>query len=674
MSKFSSHFLIIAYHLLFRTIYVKINARFLLFFRKKVLIIKRYKNFIATFILAIFIFTLIPTTTFASPILNARDEHEITILFTHDLHSQLLPSSFNQLGGFAQLASVIDNYRTAQSEETIFLFDGGDFSMGSLFQGIFETHAPELVLMGQIGYDAITFGNHEFDYRAQSLANMLNAAFAQSTTLPAITIANYTPPQPSDSTYDEGAQALQEAYQNCSVKDYVMLEKNGVRVAVFGLIGTDANDCSPLANMIFTDPIQRAKEIVQTIQTNETYDYIVCLSHSGTNANSKKSEDYQLAEQVPQIDVIVSGHTHSTFSTPQQVGQTYIVSAGPSCRNLGVLKLRTNGDKNTLVHYELLPITSSIAPNDAIQAKIAEYKQIVNQEFLAQYNLTFDTKLTYSEKSIPFTNQLGVDEPLAHLITDSYLYAVQQVEGEAYVPIDFAVVVSGVVRASLPQGDISLNDAFNISSLGYSIDHNIGYPLASVYLTVKELKTIFEIDASISPLLNTTKVYGSGMYWEYNMSALPLNRVKDSYQVLPDGTVKELEDDKLYRVVAQIYLGQMLSSVTDLSYGILSITPKDKNGVPIADLNDHIIYINNHIELKEWYALVSYLNSFDEIPSQYFTGAPHKVAYRSLNPIEIFKSPNKISFLAITFVIVTFALLIFSIKRMLKKRLHRNRI
>jgi len=635
---------------------------------------KKAKNLIAIFMLAIFIFTQVPITAQAASVSDNNDTNAITILFTHDMHSQLLPSSFNQLGGFAQLASIVNDYRAKQSQETIFLFDGGDFSMGSLFQGIYETHAPELVLMGQIGYDAITFGNHEFDYRAQGLANMLNAALAQNTVLPAITISNYMPPQQTDSNYDDGAQALHDAYQSYGIKDYIMLEKNGVRVAVFGLMGIDADDCAPMANMIFTDPIARAKEIVQTIQANETYDYIICLSHGGTDANLKKSEDHQLAEQVPQIDVIISGHTHSTLPTPEQVGQTYIVSAGSSCQNLGVLKLSTNNDENTLLYYELLPIKSTITQDAAIQAKIEDYKQIVNQEFLAEYNLTFDTKLTTAKKAIPFMDRLGVDDPLAHLISDSYLYAVQQAEGENYVPIDFAVVASGVIRASLPQGDIFLNDAFNISSLGYSVDHKTGYPLVSVYLTGSELETVFELDASVSPLMSAAKVYGSGMYWEYNMSAIPLNRVKDSYQVLPDGTVKELEDDKLYRVVAQIYLGQMLSSVTDLSYGILSITPKDKNGVPITNFHAHIIYINGDTELKEWYSLVSYLNSLDEIPEQYFTGPPHKVAYSSLNPIDIFKNPNKISFAVIAVVAVILVLITFAVTRILRKRKQHNHV
>ena len=104
-----------------------------------------------------------------------------TILFTHDMHSHLLPAEKEgggEYGGFARLMTALEDER-AQAEESGYAcitVDGGDFSMGTLFQTIYTTQASELRSLGALGYDAATFGNHEYEYRADGLAKMLEAA------------------------------------------------------------------------------------------------------------------------------------------------------------------------------------------------------------------------------------------------------------------------------------------------------------------------------------------------------------------------------------------------------------------------------------------------------------------------------------------------------------------
>ena len=100
------------------------------------------------------------------PMSMAADEaSDVTILFTHDLHSHLLPSNKDdggQFGGYARLMTAIDRERV-QHPKAI-LVDAGDFSIGSLFQTLYTAHAAELRTMGAMGYDAVTAGNHEFDH------------------------------------------------------------------------------------------------------------------------------------------------------------------------------------------------------------------------------------------------------------------------------------------------------------------------------------------------------------------------------------------------------------------------------------------------------------------------------------------------------------------------------
>ena len=108
---------------------------------------------------------------------HAQQKGNATILFTHDLHSHFLPSADRfggTVGGYARLMTLIKAER--EKNPDALLLDGGDFSMGSLFQTAFTTSALELRLMGAMGYDVTTFGNHEYDYLSSGLCSMLYAA------------------------------------------------------------------------------------------------------------------------------------------------------------------------------------------------------------------------------------------------------------------------------------------------------------------------------------------------------------------------------------------------------------------------------------------------------------------------------------------------------------------
>ena len=164
---------------------------------------------------------------------------EITVLFTGDLHSHLLPSvnesGEGEYGGYARLMTVIKEQKALDPHAI--LVDGGDFSMGSLFQTAYATSAIELQMMGAMSYDATTFGNHEYDYLQAGLKSMLNAAVASGDALPAIVCSNYLPPKEGEEGYDA---AMWDALNNYGVKDYIILERGGVYFAIFGLFGVDA--------------------------------------------------------------------------------------------------------------------------------------------------------------------------------------------------------------------------------------------------------------------------------------------------------------------------------------------------------------------------------------------------------------------------------------------------
>ncbi|MBM6885819.1 bifunctional metallophosphatase/5'-nucleotidase [Pseudoflavonifractor phocaeensis] len=598
--------------------------------------------------------------------------YESTILFTHDTHDHFLPmpdEEGGEYGGYTRLATLLKQEREAHPDALT--LDAGDFSMGSLFQTIYATHAPELQALGAMGYDVTTLGNHEFDYRAQGLADMLNAAVDSGSPLPAIVQANYKPPESDTASW--------EAWERYGIQDYIILERGGISYGIFGLMGEEADSNAPMSGMEFEPTVEAAQRTVAAIQAeleqSSNPSLIICLSHSGTDGKGK-GEDYELAKAVDGIDLIISGHTHTVLEEPLQVGDTLIVSAGEYTSYLGSLTLSWSEDgQKAIQDYRLIPVDETVAADPGMEQLTNRFQPLMESEYLAQYGLKFDQVLATTEFAFTPISQFAAEQredTLGNLIADSYIYAVQQAEGENYVPVDFAVVASGVIRGSFAAGEITTSDAFNVSSLGSGADGTPGYPLISVWITGKELEDAFEVDASVTPIMSAAQLYGSGMTWTWNPHRIIFNKVNSCAQVLPDGTTVPLENDKLYRVVTGLYSGQMLGTVNSQSFGILTITPKDANGNVITNFEDHIIYNPDGSEVKEWYALASYLQSMGTVDARYSAPEGRKVEERSWNPISLLKGLNLIGGIALAVLLVVILLVVLLIYRIVTRKRRRG--
>lgn len=608
----------------------------------------------------------------------------VDIVFTHDTHSHLntfttmVDGLETELGGFARMNTLIEAQR-AQNPDTL-VIDGGDFSMGTLIQTVFETQAAELRILGYLGCDVTTFGNHEFDYRSKGLANMLTSAQASGDAVPAMVVCNVDWDTMEAEGLTEGQQRLKDAFTAYGVSDYTVLEKGDVDIAVVGVFGKDALACAPTCELKFEDPIEAVKQTVADIKANEDVDMIVCVSHSGTWEDESKSEDELLAKAVPDLDLILSGHTHTEIEEPIQHGSTYVVSCGEYGKNLGELTLTQQADGRwAMSAYELIPITSDIAVHAATQQAIDSFMDTVDTDYLARFGYTKDQVL--AENDIVFSTQKDLENiheehNLGDIIADAYVYAVENAADYDGVPVDLAVVPSGTVRDTYARGDITVEQVFNSFSLGIGADGVPGYPLISVYLTGREIRTAAEIDASVSDFMTTARLYCSGLNFTYNPHRLLLNKVTDVC-LEDDGQRVALEDDKLYRIVADLYSGQMLSAVTDMSYGILSIVPKYADGTPITDFEDVIITENGR-ELKAWDSIARYMASFADtdgdgianVPAYYSTTHGRKLVDTSRSPLALLKNPNKFTavyagLLAVAVLLIVLVVLL--IRKLVKK-------
>lgn len=643
---------------------------------------------------------LLPAAALQSP-----EQRTTTVLFTHDLHSHFLPTPTadgGQTGGYARLATVLKQQR--EKYPNALTLDAGDFSVGSLFQSLYTTQGAELRTMGMLGYDATTPGNHEFDHAGRGFGEMLNAAseaykatwgalFSSQHSaigeyeqqygpltmrLPAIVDANYWP---AESNPDESF--IREAMESYGVNDTLLLERGGVTYGIFGLTGQDAHDCAPTSGFALRDKTLAAQACVDALK-EQGAQFIICLSHGGTDSDPDKSEDGQLAKAVDGIDLIVSGHTHTTLEQPVVVGDTYIVSCGQYGENLGSITLNWNeyGGK-TLVEYDLIPIDQTVEEDPDIAALVEEWKGRVSEGYLAGYGLTYDQVLTRSDFNLN-TPESGVQKGsnLGELVSDAFLWAVGHLEADAPDVKTVTVTADGVLRASLPKGDITTSMAFDVLSMGVGSDGTSGFPLVAVYLTGRELKAAAEVDASVTPIMPAAQLYMSGMAYCFNTNRMFFNRVTSAWleePVFDTGLTRrgltEIEDDQLYRVVTGMYSAQMLGTVKSKSMGLLSLEPKVADGSPVTDFNACILRDENGNEIKEWYALAAYLQSFGEngVPPYYCYPDGRKSVSSSLNPAELLKNPNWIT-LTVLGILLAVIILVVNVVRivMLRRRRKRN--
>ena len=609
----------------------------------------------------------------------------VDIMFLHDTHSHLNTFSTVEgtetvsMGGFSRIKTVI-NAQKKENPDTL-LLDAGDFSMGTLVQVVYEEEAAELRMLGELGIDATTLGNHEFDYKAEGLSNMLNTAVESGDTLPAVLLCNMDWDAMKAKGLTEDQQLIWDAFEKYGIKEYTVVEKGDVDIAIIGVFGKDAEDCVAQCPVVFQDPVEAVKETVAEIKANEDVDMIVCVSHGGTWEDESKSEDEILAQEVPEIDLIVSGHTHTKLEEPIKHGDTYIVSCEEYGKSLGDISMKQKADGRwEMEEYGLIAITPDIVQDADTQAAVDGFMSLVDEKYLAQFGYTKDQVLCTNEVTFAQQSDLGnlhTELNLGSIIADAYAYAVDRADTGDDALVMVTVAPAGTIRDTYPLGNITVENVFNSFSLGIGEDGIPGYPLISVYLTGEELKLVAEIDSSISDLMSTARLYTDGLCWHYNPNRMILNKATEVFIVDRDGNRIELEDDKLYRVVTDFYSSQMLGGVTDMSYGLLSLVPKYADGTPIERYEDAVIKIDGK-ELKAWQAIAQYMQSFEDtdgdgtpnVPQTYASEEGRKVVEDSTKLGDLLKNPNKFFFMIIGIVLVLIlilVLIILGIRAILRK-------
>ncbi len=609
----------------------------------------------------------------------------ITILHTNDLHSHLLGFSPNidytpmqigddvTVGGWARIAGLINEVKSNRSNPVLVL-DAGDFLMGSLSQMLSREEAFELRLMGMMGYDVVTLGNHEFDLKPAGLARILSTA-ERLGRIPSIVLSNAVFSR--ESTADDDLEAI---FARGVVRPYRVIERDGIRIGLFGLMGRDAAEVAPFASPVtFEDPVMAAKGMVEKLRGGERVDIVICLSHSGLDDDPGRSEDEILARRVPGIDIIISGHTH-TETDLRRVDDTLIVQAWSYGRQVGVMDLTWDGRRVSLERYRLVDIDDSIEGDPRITGMIDDCESRIDEKFLAAKGLRFRQVIA----STPFSLELREDEcNLGNLIADSISWYINRHAADPdkqIPPVEAAVVSNGVIRDAIKPGKtgcIAVCDAFRAIPLGIGFDDqaSMGYPLISFYIYPAELKKALEILTSIYPLKGPDYyLQVSGVRFSYNPRRMIFDRVTEIWLGDEQRGYTPLDYSKsnrrLIRVAADIYNATFLKVVGDFTWHILDIVPKDRSGDPITDLRTARVDADRKTpgiqELKEYMGVLEYIRSFPDtmgdgipdIPERYRGTLGRQLVEPSWNPVNLLKRGTCVTWIAFGLFLTVFLLLI----------------
>lgn len=252
---------------------------------------------------------------------SAQEAKQLFILHTSDTHSRIEPISREAadrnagMGGVVRRAGFVKQFRNEHPD--MLLFDCGDISQGTPYYNLFKGET-EIKMMNLMGYDAMTIGNHEFDFGLENMARLFRMA-----NFPVVC-----------SNYDVTGTILEGL-----VKPYITLEREGVRIGVFGLAPrmeglVQEDKCE---GIVYNDPITVAQQMADLLREKEHCDVVICLSHLGIRSSRPENvSDEVLVGKTYGIDAILGGHSHTFMEKPT----IYLNAEG---KNVSLLHSGKNG-------------------------------------------------------------------------------------------------------------------------------------------------------------------------------------------------------------------------------------------------------------------------------------------------------------------------------------------
>lgn len=437
------------------------------------------------------------------------DQEEITILHFNDCYNvEAGPKS----GGAAGFLTAINQYKHLNP---IILFSGDILSPS--FMSTFTKGEQMIPVLNDIGVHCAVFGNHEFDYGVDNLIE-----FVKRTTFPWL-LSNVIDKETSNQLGDGQV--------------FHVIERSGVKFGLIGLIEEEwLSTLSTLdsSDVIYQDFVSRGRELARWLKSEpHNVDYVIALTHFRT------PNDIRLAENVPEIDLILGGHDHD-YEVINRFDR-YIIKSGTDFREFSKIKLKLNKSEESKKSSEVLvrpPLELDVErietighkPDENLHTKLQKFVNTIDEKMgkvLGQFNCELDGRFSSIRKS---------ETNLGNFVTDIML---------ASTHADLAILNSGTLRSDRihPRGEFTMRDLFNI--LGY-ID-----PIAVLSATGYHVWRALENGVSQWPKLEGRFPQISGCSFIFDPSKPPMQRIDPTDIVIGD---EQMVLDKKYRLTTKAYL------------------------------------------------------------------------------------------------------------------------
>jgi 5'-nucleotidase/UDP-sugar diphosphatase len=374
----------------------------------------------------LFVF-LLAGVLYAAPIREGSSigrSGELVLLHTNDFHGALMSADGRSVIG--EMATVVNVVRAVNPQ--VLLVDSGDFNTGSALSNMFDAE-PGIRAYNIMGYDAVTFGNHEFDGSLEKLNTQIDLA-----DFPFVS-SNIKKP---DGTFLGGNR-------------YIVKQYNNFTVGIFGITTLRTRIiASPDKSLEFVNEIEAALEVIDILRNTEKVDIIIGLTHMG---DVKEAEDHitsaELASAVEGIDILVDGHSHSYFEIPKRVGNTWIISANEMGKYMGFGRISVRNGKLAGFEWVSIAVRPDIDVDEMLKPYIekagAVLKEVIGE---ASDTFVFGNRLTrYQETAI------------GNMITDANVWYLQNISKQQ---VDFAFHNGGNIRAELKKGQITQEDILTV--------------------------------------------------------------------------------------------------------------------------------------------------------------------------------------------------------------------
>jgi 5'-nucleotidase len=435
---------------------------------------------------------------------------------------------------------------------------------------------------------------------------------------------------------------LQQLGARGRIRNYLVIERGGIRFGIFGVLGREAAIYSAnAAPVTFTDPVEAARATVAMLRNTEKVDVVIALSHGGVRRNPDgtvtEGADVQLAAEVPGIDVVVGGHSHTVLTSPIMAnGRTPVVQAGHNGRYLGELTVTIDGDVLTVDAFQTHPIDNTILGDAAISQVIEGFKKRVTELVFAPRGFAIDQPLARIEKDLTnASSDLAASTILANLCTDAFRKATKA---------QIALTANGLMRNGLTRGNTGVQtvyDVFAVAPAGSGVlDLTPGSTLVTGYLTGKELKNVLEFClAGSSARPGDYFPRASGLRFTYDPARSQFDLVTEVALGDLDRGYTAIDitgaDGQIYGVTSPLFFALMVTAIPKFTDGRLALVAKNKHGQPLQSRVEAIAVpaqvtpdllpqtgmsidvaemvelsaAGAPVEIKEWQAIMRYLQA-----------------------------------------------------------------